>query len=119
MFRLRQPVLRFALGPVFVALAMLARFFVWPFLHQEVPFLFLWPAVIASAWFGGFGSGLLATIFAALAEVYFVLDPRGSFGVASSDEAAGAALFVLLGATASLLTAMLRPTQRALGEAYR
>jgi len=114
----RHPVLRFAMGPAAIALAMLTRLFLWPFIHHEVPFLLLWPAVIASAWFGGFASGLLATVFAALAEVYFVLDPRFSFNVASSGELLGTALFVVLGSTASLLTAMLHRAQQDLRQEF-
>ena len=50
-----------------------------PLIVQETPFLFVFAAVMVSAWYGGFGPGLLATVLAILATDYFFLYPIGSF----------------------------------------
>jgi C4-dicarboxylate-specific signal transduction histidine kinase len=48
----------------------------WPALHmQDAPVSLFLCAVIASAWFGGVGPGLLATALSALAFYYFFLPP--------------------------------------------
>jgi PAS domain S-box-containing protein len=39
-------------------------------LFGGVPFLLLWPAVVLSAWWGGFGAGLLASFLAVVARNY-------------------------------------------------
>ena len=41
------------------------------------PFLFFCPAVMLTAWFGGFRAGLLATALSTLAGNYFLLGPHG------------------------------------------
>src|ERR1700741_5222444 len=48
----------------------------WPALHmQDAPVSLFLCAVILSAWFGGFGPGLLATALSALAFNYYFLSP--------------------------------------------
>src|SRR5438067_12771893 len=44
-----------------------------PVLIRPNPFLLFFPAVAVSAWYGGFGPGVLATILAALASWFFLL----------------------------------------------
>ncbi len=39
------------------------------------PYLVEWPTIIASAWFGGIGPGLLTVALASLAIVSFWIDP--------------------------------------------
>jgi two-component system CheB/CheR fusion protein len=107
----RSPLFRFGFVCLAVAAAMLLRFLLWPILGPEIPFLFLWPAVLAAAWYGGLWPGLLATLLAALAEDYMLLGP-GSIGTATSKEAAGLVLFVLLGASLSLLIDRLQRSRR-------
>jgi C4-dicarboxylate-specific signal transduction histidine kinase len=51
----------------------------WPALHlQEAPVSLFLCAVILSAWFGGVGPGLLATVLSALAFYYYFLPPIDS-----------------------------------------
>jgi len=51
----------------------------WPALHlQDAPVSLFLCAVILSAWFGGVGPGLLATILSALAFYYYFLPPMYS-----------------------------------------
>lgn len=107
----RSPLLRFGFACLAVAAAVLLRLLLWPVLGSEIPFLFLWPAVLVAAWYGGLWPGLLATLLSALAEDYMLLGP-GSIGTATSKEAAGLLLFTLLGASLSLLIDRLQRSRR-------
>src|SRR2546423_2036886 len=98
---------RYAVGLAAVAVALLLRWLLWPFLGPELPFLFLWPAVMAAAWYGGLGPGLLATALATLAEDFFLIRP-GGIGNGRPAEVAGVALFGLLGSLLSVLIDRLR-----------
>jgi PAS domain S-box-containing protein len=82
---------------------MALRWLAWPVLGSEVPFMFCWPAVLIAAWLGGFRAGFVATLLGALATTYFVLEPRFTLAVRNPAEAAGLALFVLLGTFLSWL----------------
>jgi signal transduction histidine kinase/CheY-like chemotaxis protein len=79
----------------------------------------MWPAVLASAWLGGFGPGLLATLLSVLTECYFVIEPRFSLQVDKPDVQVGLALFVLLGIVVSFLVEWLHRANRALRAAAR
>src|SRR6184192_732839 len=92
-----RPVTRYA-----VAAALLLRCALWSFLGPELPFLFLWPAVMVAAWYGGLGPGLLATALATLAEDFFLIRP-GAIWNGRPAELAGIALFGLLGSLLSVL----------------
>jgi PAS domain S-box-containing protein len=48
-------------------------------LVQKSVFIFFWPAVIASAWFGGLGPALLSALLAVILVDYFVIPPAGFF----------------------------------------
>jgi signal transduction histidine kinase len=95
----------FRYGFVFVAVtaALLLRLALWPLLGPDLPFLFLWPAVMCCAWYGGLGPGLLATLVSALAGRYFVLDPVHSLAPIRPADAVGIFLYLALGTFLSLL----------------
>ena len=78
MLRLRSLPARygFAIGVSIVSLG------VTVLLHDIVDrsvFIFFWPAVIATAWFGGLGPALLCAFLAVALVDYFVIPPTGSF----------------------------------------
>jgi PAS domain S-box-containing protein len=112
----RSALARFGIVPLAVATALLLRFLLWPLLGAELPFLLLWPAVMFSAWYGGFGPGLLATLLSALAAHTFLLEPRLAFVVSDPNGIMGMGLFVLLGVFISLLSERLRQAKRRLEE---
>ena len=57
----RQEVLRYALAPLAVAIAFLARVALTPVLGDASPYLLFVPAVLVAGGLGGLGPGLLAT----------------------------------------------------------
>jgi PAS domain S-box-containing protein len=99
--------LRYGVAVLAVGVAMLAKLLLDPLTVQDTPFLLVFSAIIVSAWYGGLGPGLLATVVSALATDYFFLYPRGiltGFGVEEIDLLA----FMLEGVLVSVLTSSLR-----------
>jgi signal transduction histidine kinase len=78
---------------------------------DRVLLLFFWPAVLFSAWYGGFGPALLASVLATLAVDYFFLAPVGQVRLHSSADLAPLALFILLSIFVSRLTGSLRASE--------
>jgi len=73
------PLQRYGVPILFVALATLLRLLLEKWLGKTVPFILYFPAVVASAWFGGLWAGILATWLSTLAAWYFVVLPATSF----------------------------------------
>ena len=90
-------VMRYLPALLFVLTATGLKLLAFADLERALPFTFFYAAVVASAWWGGFGPGLLATLLASLAARYFFLVPRYSLTVYSSINAARVALFILEG----------------------
>ena len=89
---LRQDTLRYAIAPLAVGIAFLARIALIPILQDDSPYLFFVPAVLAAAGFGGLGPGLLATALGALLG-FFVINPYPNVSAAEIFNGAAFALF--------------------------
>ena len=72
--RMEQP-LRYGLAIASAGVALAGTHAAWPVL-QSSPYTLFTVAVMISAWYGGFGPGLLATISSAVASQFFLLAPR-------------------------------------------
>ena len=107
----RSPLARYGLALLVVAVALLLRWSLWPFLGPEIPFLFLWPAVMIAARYGGLGPGLLVTALSLLAEDVLLIHPD-SHEIVGREDLAGMALFGLLGALLSVLADRLGRARR-------
>lgn len=70
-------------------------------------FLLFMGAVMISAWVGGTGPALFATILSALAGNYFFMAPRWSFGLGTSSEEVEFVLFLIEGTVVALLAGQL------------
>jgi two-component system, LuxR family, sensor kinase FixL len=90
----RRQVLCYALAPVAVALAFVARLALTPILGDASPYLLFVPAVLTAAGLGGLGPGLLATGLSVLLGLFVIT----TFPSLSVPEIADAALFTLIGA---------------------
>jgi len=81
---------------------------------NSTPFIVFFAAVMASAWFGGLGPGLLATVLSALLSWYFFLSHQFSFVVAEPGQILRLFVFTVEGAFISTLSeAMHRSRGRA------
>src|SRR5215204_6329977 len=102
-----SPLLRYGVAVLAVGMAFLVKLLLDPLIVQETPFLLIFGAIMASAWYGGLGPGLLATVAAGLATDYFFLPPKGSFS-GFSLETVPLLLFFLEGTLVCLLAEALR-----------
>jgi PAS domain S-box-containing protein len=59
-------------GVLAFAISFLARFALTPLVGPTVPYIFFFPGIVLSAWYGGFGSGLLTTALSSIASFYFL-----------------------------------------------
>lgn len=94
----------------FVCSFLLQRFFPYPFLF------FFFGAVMASAWFGGTGPGLLSVVLSTVLVDYFFVPPFNSFSISPSAEAYFGA-FVACAVVASWVSSSKKNTEQALLQA--
>src|SRR5215475_11372919 len=90
----RQEALRYALAPVAVAIAFLARLALTPILGDASPYLLFVPAVLTAAGLGGLGPGLLATGLSVVLGFFVITMSPG----VSASEIVDATLFTMIGA---------------------
>jgi K+-sensing histidine kinase KdpD len=96
--------LRYVLAVTIVAIGLLLKLVLDTQLGPNAPFVILSGAIVAAAWLGGLGPGLLATGLAVLIADWFFVEPRGSLTVAASQDRLRLALFMLEGVLVSLLS---------------
>jgi PAS domain S-box-containing protein len=103
-----------AIGAVLLALLLMLLLNRWISM-QGSPFLIFFAAVMVSAWYGGLGPGILATLLSALAANHFFLPTSHSFNSSSPAEVLRLGLFVLI----SLMVSSLSATRRQLVKELR
>src|SRR5579871_6846660 len=92
--------------------SLLLRWLLVPWFDYHAELMTFFPAVILSAYLGGLGPGLVATLLGAAAGKYFFVAPRYSFTIHDPGTAYGLGLFVLAGAVISGLTESLHRSRR-------
>jgi PAS domain S-box-containing protein len=107
---LRWLLLRYGAAPLVATLAALSQ---WALLGSRTPFILLLPTIMAVAWYGGLGPGLLATAVGTLEAAYLFFEPHFSLRVNDVTEMFALAIFAFLGTTISMLCARLRQSERA------
>ena len=103
----------FLLAAVAVAVAFGVRLAVKPLIGNASPFLVFTPALMVAAFHGGPAAGALATVLSALLGSHFFLRTLGEPGVETWDRVA---LFLLVGASITSLSGVVRTTRRRLAE---
>lgn len=114
----RSQLLRYGVAVLSVVLATVPMLLLDPLLAMtKSPFLLFFGAVMVSAWYGGFGPGLLATILSGLISTYLFLPPIYSF---SLDLVTGLrlGLFLLEGVLFSVLAGTLRTAKQRIERAF-
>jgi PAS domain S-box-containing protein len=101
------------------AVTLVVRWLLLPWLGYDRPFLTFFPAVLLSAYWGGWGPGLLATLLGTAAGDFFLTDPPGSFKIQGPGEAYALGLFVLGGVLISGLSESLHRSQRRIAASER
>src|SRR5258705_9987654 len=72
---------RYALALAATALALLFRWLLDPFLHDDFPFTTFYAAALVLAIYAGIGPCMFASILGWFAATYWIVPPRGSWAV--------------------------------------
>jgi signal transduction histidine kinase/CheY-like chemotaxis protein len=109
--RVRGDARGYAIGLLALGLVAGAKLVFAPFVGTESPFLLLLGAVMAAAWFGGLGPGLVTVLLAALASASRFTPISASSATVQAVDAFGLGLFLVEGGLISVLVAQLRATR--------
>jgi two-component system sensor kinase FixL len=101
---------RYGVAALLMAAALALRFALQPWLGPSVPYLQFFPAILVSAWYGGFGPGLAATAASVLAAMYLFLPPDG-IAVGSAADLISLSLFSATGVGISWLSGRARTAE--------
>ena len=83
-----SPWARYAVAATCAGLAVVVRLGLDPLWGPKVPFITFYPAIMVSAWLGGFGPGMVTTLLCAAAAAYWWLPaPRPTSSTSASTRA--------------------------------
>ena len=102
---------RYAVAIGATALAVAFRSAMAPLWGTTLPFIFFYPAIMLSAWFGRLGPGILATILSAAAAMFLWLPAMSVPSLHNLADVTGLLVFVGLGILLSFLTEALHRTR--------
>ncbi|MFL6216474.1 MAG: PAS domain S-box protein [Blastocatellia bacterium] len=108
----RSPLLCYGVAVVVTAMAALLRWALEPVIGNEFPFITFFLGVALSAWFGGLGPGLLATLLGSIISLYRWLPPDNSWFVRDAGTAIGLLTFLFVCSAISALSEGLHRARR-------
>jgi PAS domain S-box-containing protein len=97
------PPVRYAVALASAGVVILLRHAIDPLWSIRFTFTMLYPAIVVSAWLGGFGPGMVATLACAVAATYYWVEPQNSWAISHPSELLGLLLFVAIGTVISIL----------------
>ncbi|MGI9042897.1 MAG: histidine kinase dimerization/phospho-acceptor domain-containing protein, partial [Gemmatimonadaceae bacterium] len=101
------PVARYAIAVALAIVAMAITLLFQAWLDRTI-FMMFWPAVFASAWFGGLRPALLTTLLGAIAVDVLLIPPAGQLKADSPDEFMGLVGFLAVSGLSSWAFARVR-----------
>ena len=107
---------RYGVAVLSIALAIGVRWVLMPIIGVSVPFMQFFPAIALSAWYGGLGPGLAATILSALCVDYFLIPPFQSVLSANASDGFSLIMFIVIGILLSVLNESLHRAGRQISE---
>src|SRR6266498_3771413 len=103
-----QTMVRYGAAMLATASAVLLRVWLIPAFGQtQYPLVTFYPAIMASAFFGGFGPGALATVLCSVAATWFM-----DLAAANRADWVGQVIFLITGASISILAESLHRQKR-------
>src|SRR5262245_33307176 len=108
----RPALLAYAIAPATVGAAFLLTWLLWSALRTD-PLILFFGAVVVTAWFGGLGPSLVATVFSVLLADYYFVQPYYTLDLGLTD-AAELLIFVTLALIISSVTNARRHAEDAL-----
>ena len=106
--RARRLAGEYALVVASVVLTTLVRSALTPFFGSRLAFLTYFPALVFSAWVGGWGGGLLALALSAFAATFFFLSPSHTLYIASPTDRVTLLVFIIVGLSVSAISSSQR-----------
>jgi PAS domain S-box-containing protein len=91
------PPTRYAIAVIAAAAGTSLRLALDPLWGVKLPFIMMFPAVMVSAWFGGFWPGIVTTLLSAIATDYFWMPPVHSLRMSDPGDVAGLLVSVVIG----------------------
>ena len=110
--RVPSPAARYGWAVVAIAAAFLLRLSIDPYLGDRLPFATYFFAILAVAWYGGFGPGLVTMLVGGLLSVYAFLPPRGSLVLDNAGDVAATLLYAATGFSIAILGGAIRTASR-------
>lgn len=107
----RSVLLRYSVAMLAVVISLGIKLLLDPLIVQDIPFLMVFLAVLVSAWYGGFGPALVATLASGLTTDYFFLPPIDQISFFGWN-ALPLGIFMIEGALVSLVVTKLRSATR-------
>lgn len=99
----RSRSIHYAVAVVATTTAGLVRLSLTPFFGDRNQLVMFYPAIMVSAWLGGFWPGLVATVVSAALDGYLFLDPVFTLRLPHHGDKLALAIFIATGAVISLL----------------
>ncbi|MDQ3798504.1 MAG: ATP-binding protein [Acidobacteriota bacterium] len=94
---------RYGAAVISTAAALALRSALTPVIEEDVPFITMFPAIVFSAMFGGFGAGLATTLLGALTINFFIMFPQNALALSHPRDIVQMSLFVATGVFISWL----------------
>jgi PAS domain S-box-containing protein len=107
---------RYGIAVAVAAFSILLRLALDPVWGVRFPYITLFPAIMLSAWLGGFWPGMITTLISGTAATYFWIEPAGSWVVTEKSELLGVVLFVAVGLVICALNEAWRRAAIAVGQ---
>jgi PAS domain S-box-containing protein len=102
---------RYGAAVIAVAVATFVRMLLDPWLGSRFPFATLFFAVLAVAWYGGFGPAAVAAVMGAIVATWLLFPPRGVFVLDGLENKVGIALYLLISLGMALLGGAMRESR--------
>ena len=100
-------------------ISVLLRLALDPAWDARLPYITFFPAIMLSAWLGGFGPGLVTTALSAFSAGYLWLPPLRSLQITNPEDQLGLGVFVFVGVVITALNEASRRGTAALAESER
>ena len=105
---LRSRAAQFGVAVLAAVAAATFRFWLTPFFADRNQLVMFYPAIMVSAWWGGFWPGVVATVVSAALDAYLFLEPLFTLRLTHHGDKLALAIFVGTGVVISVLNENLR-----------
>jgi PAS domain S-box-containing protein len=109
----------YGFAATWVVVGVMVRLSLDPLIGFQFPYATLYFAVLLSAWYGGVGPAFAALALGVLAEIHFLLPPRGGWWITRLDQAIGLGQFIAVGTGIALIGGAMMSARRSAERSLR